>query len=119
VLSSRRLFDNLGGHSDGDTPLPIPNREVKPASADGTRGASPRESRTPPSFLARQGIRWRGFPAIPKGGRFAAASHLLNDLEPSSGHLVELVFGTAVRSCLGGERLAAVSPGSGAELAKL
>jgi RimJ/RimL family protein N-acetyltransferase len=40
----------LGGHSGGDTPLPIPNREVKPASADGTRGASPRESRTPPTF---------------------------------------------------------------------
>ena len=44
-------LDNLGGHSDGDTPLPIPNREVKPASADGTRGASPRESRTPPNPL--------------------------------------------------------------------
>jgi hypothetical protein len=41
----------LGGHSDGETPLPIPNREVKPVSADGTRGASPRESRTPPIFL--------------------------------------------------------------------
>src|SRR5581483_12339160 len=33
------------------TPLPIPNREVKPASADGTRDASPRESRTPPFFF--------------------------------------------------------------------
>ena len=45
-----RRLDNLGGHSGGDTPLPIPNREVKPASADGTRGASPRESRTPPTY---------------------------------------------------------------------
>src|SRR5262245_29832710 len=45
-----RDLDNLGGHSGGGTPLPIPNREVKPASADGTRGASPRESRTPPAF---------------------------------------------------------------------
>src|SRR5215204_297591 len=42
-------FDNFGGHSVGGTPLPIPNREVKPDSADGTRGASPRESRTPPN----------------------------------------------------------------------
>ena len=42
-----------GGHSGGDTPLPIPNREVKPASADGTRGASPRESRTPPDFHSK------------------------------------------------------------------
>jgi RimJ/RimL family protein N-acetyltransferase len=41
-------FHKLGGHSDGDTPLIIPNREVKPVSADGTRGAIPRESRTPP-----------------------------------------------------------------------
>ena len=46
--SRGRRLDNLGGHSGGDPPLPIPNREVKPASADGTRGASPRESRTPP-----------------------------------------------------------------------
>src|SRR5439155_7742451 len=41
----------VGGHSGGGTPLPIPNRAVKPASADGTRGASPRESRTPPTFF--------------------------------------------------------------------
>ncbi len=26
----------LGGYSDGAPPLPIPNREVKPVSADGT-----------------------------------------------------------------------------------
>ena len=46
-------FDNFGGHSVGGTPLPIPNREVKPDSADGTRGASPRESRTPPNYFRR------------------------------------------------------------------
>ena len=50
-----RTLDTLGGHSGGGTPLPIPNREVKPASADGTRGASPRESRTPPSLCTRSG----------------------------------------------------------------
>ena len=27
---------NAGGYSGGDTPLPIPNRVVKPARADGT-----------------------------------------------------------------------------------
>ena len=53
----RHDLDNLGGHSGGDTPLPIPNREVKPASADGTRGASPRESRTPPTFFRRRDTR--------------------------------------------------------------
>src|SRR3954469_13499151 len=42
-----------GGDSGGATPLPIPNREVKPASADGTRRATSRESRTPPVFLSK------------------------------------------------------------------
>ena len=37
-----------GGHGEGETPLPIPNREVKPLSADGTWPARARESRTPP-----------------------------------------------------------------------
>ena len=50
-LSPLRDPHNLGGYSGGETPLPIPNREVKPVSADGTRGAIPRESRTPPISL--------------------------------------------------------------------
>src|SRR3954470_11410305 len=37
-----------GGFSEGDTPLPIPNREVKPLSADGTWLARAWESRSPP-----------------------------------------------------------------------
>src|SRR5688572_32711918 len=49
----------FGGHSDGGTPLPIPNREVKPVSADGTRRATSRESRTPPNLERppRAGVR--------------------------------------------------------------
>ena len=45
----RRLivFTVLGGNSDRVPPLPIPNREVKPVSADGT--AIMWESRSPPS----------------------------------------------------------------------
>src|SRR5829696_10558420 len=39
-----------GDDSGGDTPLPIPNREVKPASADGTAGETPWESRSSPIF---------------------------------------------------------------------
>src|SRR5262252_9086572 len=58
-------FDNLGGHSDGGTPLPIPNREVKPARADGTRGASPRESRLPPSIRLRESRPSGGSLAVP------------------------------------------------------
>ena len=30
------LKDDIGGYSEGVPPLPIPNREVKPLSADGT-----------------------------------------------------------------------------------
>src|SRR5215204_7157200 len=37
-----------GDDSGGDTPLPIPNREVKPASADGTAEETPWESRSSP-----------------------------------------------------------------------
>jgi predicted Zn-dependent protease len=37
-----------GGKSGGETPVPIPNTEVKTASADGTWGETPRESRSPP-----------------------------------------------------------------------
>ncbi len=40
-----------GGHGGGETPVPIPNTAVKPASADGTWGVAPWESRTPPDFL--------------------------------------------------------------------
>ena len=41
---------DFGGYSEGETPLPIPNREVKPLSADGTWPARARESRSPPVF---------------------------------------------------------------------
>ena len=37
-------------HSEGATPLPIPNRAVKPLSADGTWACRPWESRSPPFF---------------------------------------------------------------------
>ena len=40
-----------GDHSGGATPVPIPNTEVKPASADGTWGVAPWESRTSPGVF--------------------------------------------------------------------
>src|SRR4051812_41573413 len=43
----------FGGDSEGATPLPIPNRAVKPLSADGTWASRPWESRSPPFFLRR------------------------------------------------------------------
>src|SRR3954447_15158381 len=42
-----------GGHGEGETPLPIPNRAVKPLSADGTWPERARESRSPPVFYIR------------------------------------------------------------------
>ncbi len=47
----RVLSPVSGGHSERETPLPIPNRAVKPLSADGTWPARAWESRTPPVLL--------------------------------------------------------------------
>ncbi len=53
VRFSKRAEDGCaltisGGYGEGETPLPFPNRAVKPLSADGTWLARARESRTPP-----------------------------------------------------------------------
>jgi hypothetical protein len=40
-----------GGNGGGATPVPIPNTVVKPSSADGTRLATARESRTSPELF--------------------------------------------------------------------
>src|SRR6185295_17007769 len=40
-------------HGEREIPLPIPNRAVKPLCADGTWGATPWESRSPPVLLQR------------------------------------------------------------------
>ena len=53
----RGLSRVSGGFGEGETPLPIPNRAVKPLSADGTWPARARESRTPPVSLARAASR--------------------------------------------------------------
>ena len=41
----------FGGHSEEETPVPIPNTEVKLFSADGTARETEWESRTPPKIL--------------------------------------------------------------------
>src|SRR3954466_7939062 len=48
---SGRSLAICGGDCERETPLPIPNRAVKPLSADGTWLARARESRTPPLYL--------------------------------------------------------------------
>ena len=55
------LKELKGVYSDGDPPLPMPNREVKPVSADGT--APGWESRSMPDFQIVKlsfSVLWRG-----------------------------------------------------------
>ncbi len=47
---SKEHSRDSGGHGGRVTPVPIPNTEVKTASADGTWGATPWESRTSPDI---------------------------------------------------------------------
>ena len=49
----RRSLPVSGGYGEGETPLPIPNRAVKPLSADGTWPARAWESRSPPVLTVR------------------------------------------------------------------
>ena len=45
-----------GGHRGGVTPVPIPNTEVKPSTADGTAGAGLWESRSLPGILSKRPV---------------------------------------------------------------
>ena len=45
------FLSGFGSDSGGVTPVPIPNTEVKPSSADGTAWVTVRESRTLPEFF--------------------------------------------------------------------
>src|SRR5215472_8233209 len=60
-VRGERCLTVSGGYSEGETPLPIPNRAVKPLSADGTWLARAWESRSPPVFssIQRDGQRRR------------------------------------------------------------
>src|SRR6478609_2992883 len=51
---------SYGGHSERETPGPIPNPEVKPFSADGTATERLWESRTPPDIhsVVEATVRW-------------------------------------------------------------
>src|SRR5205823_7208441 len=45
------IIPRFGDHGGGETPVPFPNTVVKPSSADGTVGATRRESRSLPSIF--------------------------------------------------------------------
>src|ERR1700730_3351783 len=73
----RRSPPISGGYGEGETPLPIPNRAVKPLSADGTWPARARESRSPPVLLMCEPRLTAGLAAVrssvsPPPGKVAA-----------------------------------------------
>jgi hypothetical protein len=67
---------NFGGHSEGETPLPIPNRAVKPLSADGTWCSRAWESRSPPILSSPRAARRGGSSRFTAGstGRLSGAT---------------------------------------------
>ena len=52
----RDHLNSFGGASERATPVPFPNTEVKPLSADGTWIERPWESRSPPDFAPQTGV---------------------------------------------------------------
>src|SRR4051812_36608913 len=71
----RRSLTVSGGYCVGETPLPFPNREVKPHSADGTWPSRAWESRSPPVLP---------FTSRPMGGSLSfRVSSPLGDLRAS------------------------------------
>ena len=53
VLCSGMETSLSGGHRRGETPVPIPNTEVKPSTGDGTNGAIRWESSKLPGFILK------------------------------------------------------------------
>ena len=64
-----------GGHSGRETPGPIPNPEVKPASANGTAPDRMWESRTPPNITLPMGAIFGWPPSLSWGSSFARPSN--------------------------------------------
>src|SRR4051794_29722300 len=74
-MRGAEVSHHFGGHSERDTPLPIPNRVVKPLCADGTWFARAWESRSPPISFTGPPFRGRPF-FLRVSGRFVAAGPL-------------------------------------------
>src|SRR5690606_4211807 len=91
---SLRMREFSGGHGEGETPVPIPNTEVKPLIADGTARETVWESRTLPepiSTSAQRGWPNSKTPENPRsrGFSFFAAVSPPPDSEPSAGGWTE------------------------------
>ena len=75
------MHRSSGGHGEGVTPVPIPNTEVKPFSADGTAWVTVWESRTLPRLINEP---------VRNGGLFLFDEKLKNELN------VDRVTSTAI-----------------------
>ena len=73
IREARLLEQVSGGHRRGVTPVPIPNTEVKPSTADGTACVSAWESRSLPGLILR--------PDAKASGLFLCASALPSKIE--------------------------------------
>ena len=79
-------------HSEWETPLPIPNRAVKPLCADGTWGATPWESRSPPVLRRTLRAAQQGRPFVVQGlaspnGYLLGSYRIATAPEPNSSRL--------------------------------
>jgi hypothetical protein len=59
MLPGSHFEKSPGNHNRGETPVPIPNTEVKPFSADGTARGAEWESRSLPGFFYMVSDGWR------------------------------------------------------------
>ena len=57
AVVNKKLHKTSGGNGKRDTPVSIPNTEVKPLSADGTWVETPWESRTLPDYIINLNIK--------------------------------------------------------------
>src|SRR3954470_15820676 len=80
----RRSLTLFGGHSEGETPLPIPNRAVKPLRADGTWPSRAWESRSPPNYFSIRAA-LRGGPTAFWGPRALPRGRALGRPGPRAG----------------------------------
>ena len=58
TIPETNKFTISGGYGEGVPPVPIPNTEVKPFSADGTWLDTARESRSPPDSNKKKHLTW-------------------------------------------------------------
>ena len=66
-ISRLKSRGKSGDNSEGDTPVPIPNTEVKPFSADGTWRETAWESRSLPDFIYSSVAQWQSTRLLTEG----------------------------------------------------